>query len=130
MHVHSDGTTINVEPTGFKAILGSSLSNKFDLVNASCRERLATIHAMITNVLPNPMPSAKRPPRMSSGLRLLEPVIICRYLVAALAVRINRRGFFPYPSMPELDVSERHNVLGFSVVVIFSLCLKKSTASL
>lgn len=58
------------------ALVPSSLGD----VKCSAREMVVTMVAIMVNVLPRPISSARIPPSMSSGDLLLEPVILCRNL--------------------------------------------------
>lgn len=62
-------------------LVGSSLEWMLAAKNAA-ESRVATILVIIVKVLPRPIPSASIPPRISSGVVHVDPVIMCLCLIS------------------------------------------------
>lgn len=79
--------------TGILLDLGPLSRQNSSVAKYVARERVVTMVAIIVNVFPRPISSARIPPSMSFGTWLLEPVILCRNLITKLANCLNNRRF-------------------------------------
>jgi hypothetical protein len=93
-HPQTEGTITKVDLTEHKDDFESRSWNGFAAPDSSTQARPAMMLAIMLKVLPRPIPSARMPPRISSGIGLFEPVMTCLYLapISVLAVAANGAG--------------------------------------